>query len=109
MTKNLDDDFDELMDPQFNEDNTEYAITPKGLMLIALYQSKNFAKYVNPDNTDEIMNIADEIWAVLENYTRKNYGHGDNAGGIVFDMVGGEFVSIQVTEINDDDDDETDD
>jgi len=103
---NLDDDYVEPTDGEPAEE-PKYTLTPKGLLLISLYKSETFSKYFDL-NSEDAMKIANEAWASFENYVRKNFGKGANAGGVVFDVNNGEFYSIGVQGINGDGDEDDD-
>jgi len=104
LNKNLDDNFDEF---EKGEDEPRYTLTPKGLLLVALMESKTVSKNLNTDDVDLMMNIANETWIYFENQVRKWYGDGDNISAAVFDNNGGRFVSLRAS--NDDDDEMEDD
>lgn len=94
MSKNLDDDFDELTNPDHDKSEIKFSLTPKGALLASLMESKTFDKFVDTDNFDIIMNITDEVWMHFENIARNHYGKGEEVAAVIFDSNGGHFHSV---------------
>lgn len=100
--KNLDDDFEELTDPNYKKDLEKFVMTPRGLFLISMFKSAKLVEAIGgEEDAVVIVNIANEVWMNFENEIRRNFGHGSNSGAVVFDVHGGTFLSIE--ESNDDD------
>lgn len=97
MAKNLDDDFDELANSNFdeNDENASYSLTPKGILMASLLDSELFCKNFDTNNIDSVMELSTEVWNNFENYCRKHYGSGEKIAAVIFDRNGGITASIR--------------
>jgi len=101
--KNLDDNYEELTNPNYKEELEKFVMTPRGLFLISMFKSVELATALGIEDPIVVMKIADEVWMNFENEIRKNFGKGANSGAVVFDVHGGTFLTIEESDTEEDD------